>query len=157
MTDIYILSNGCRHWDNNIQDSYSVTILHKHIFSLNYLYDGAILQRERNKRIGPKVKQVPNVDKHVLHKFLVLVINTTAYHLRQYSLHLLLLKKSFMPIQVLDIEKTNFHFIASKSQPFLSIFVLFLSQFKFNLKRLDVLGNQTRGRRMVVTDGSPEL
>ena len=47
-----------------------------------------------NKWIGPKVKQAWNVAMLVLHNFLGLVINTTAYHLAGYSLHLLLLKCS---------------------------------------------------------------
>ena len=47
---------------------------------------------EGNK-VGPIVKHVWNVSMHMLHIF-GFVINTTAYHLGRYSLHLLLLKRS---------------------------------------------------------------
>ena len=50
--------------------------------------------KEMSKQVGPKVKQLWNVAMHVRHNFLGVVINTTAYHLGRYSLHLLLLKSS---------------------------------------------------------------
>ena len=43
---------------------------------------GALRQKEvNNNRIGPKVKQEWNVAMNVLHNFLGVFINTTAYHL----------------------------------------------------------------------------
>jgi len=46
--------------------------------------------KEMSKQVGPKVKQLWNVAMHVRHNFLGVVINTTAYHMGRYSLHLLL-------------------------------------------------------------------
>ena len=45
-----------------------------------------------NKRIGPTFKHVWNDAMHTLYNFIGFVVNTTAYHLGWYSLHLLLLK-----------------------------------------------------------------
>ena len=47
-----------------------------------------------NNQIGPTVKHVWNDAMHVLSNILGFVINTTAYHLGRYSLHLLQLKSS---------------------------------------------------------------
>ena len=46
--------------------------------------------------IGPKVKQVWNNAMHVLHNFLGFDMNTTAFYLGRYSLHILLLKSSIV-------------------------------------------------------------
>ena len=53
-----------------------------------------------NNRIGSRVKHVWNDGKHVLHNFIGFVLNSTAYHLGQFScLHLLLLKSSIIRLK----------------------------------------------------------
>ena len=52
------------------------------------------LQQEMNNQIGPAVKQEWNDAMHVLHNIWGVVINTLAYHLGRYNLHLLILKSS---------------------------------------------------------------
>ena len=86
--------------------------LHEHIRSCDARFEslvhhpcfleyshGALLQKEMINRIGPKVKQVWNVA-YICYIFWGgwVVINTTAYHLSQYSLHLLVLPKELHDI-----------------------------------------------------------
>ena len=86
--------------------------LHEHIRSCDARFEslvhhpcfleyshGALLQKEMINRIGPKVKQVWNVA-YICYIFWGgwVVINTTAYHLIQYSLHLLVLPKELHDI-----------------------------------------------------------
>ena len=61
-----------------------------------------------NKWIGPKAKQVWNSAMHVLHNVKGVVINTTAYHLGSYNLHLLL-ESSMVRIifKILPMRKTR--------------------------------------------------
>ena len=62
---------------------------------------------EMNIQIGPKVKQVWNVEMHVLNNFWGFVINTTAYILGQFSLHLLLLKSSMIELLAGNFSSAN--------------------------------------------------
>ena len=59
-----------------------------------YLLTMKDVAMEMNERIGPTVKHVWNDAMHVVHTFLGVVINTTAYQLGWSSLHLLLRESS---------------------------------------------------------------
>ena len=69
-----------------VRHTYGTVYLPKELFSR---------QKDMKNQISPTVKHVWNVAMHALLNIFGFVINTTANHLTQYSLHLLLLK-SFM-------------------------------------------------------------